>query len=200
MLAHGGASRRHAAIVHHDNGAAYAIDLGSSHGTFLGGSRLQPNKPALLKNGSQLTFGTGGPTYVLRRQPGGAVEEEAAARAAARAAAAAPPGGSSGKAAPPAPASLVRASHLLIKHRGSRRPASFREPGGATRTQEEALAILAGLREQLAAAADLPAEFARLAAQHSMCSSHDRVRRSSCFARGCFHGQLRREPSDEVFF
>ena len=36
----------------------------------------------------------------------------------------------------------VRASHLLVKHRDSRRPASWKEPQGSTRTQEEALASI----------------------------------------------------------
>ena len=37
----------------------------------------------------------------------------------------------------------IRASHLLIKHRGSRRPSSWRE-AEITRTKEEALEILRG--------------------------------------------------------
>merc|ERR1712098_1041346 len=37
----------------------------------------------------------------------------------------------------------VRASHLLVKHRDSRRPSSWREDN-ITRTKEEALEILAG--------------------------------------------------------
>ena len=37
----------------------------------------------------------------------------------------------------------IRASHLLIKHRGSRRPSSWRE-AKITRTKEEALEILRG--------------------------------------------------------
>ena len=36
----------------------------------------------------------------------------------------------------------VRASHLLVKHRDSRRPASWKEPDGCTRSKEEAIAMV----------------------------------------------------------
>jgi peptidyl-prolyl cis-trans isomerase NIMA-interacting 1 len=42
----------------------------------------------------------------------------------------------------------VRASHILSKHRGSRRPSSWREEN-ITRTKEEALAIIEGSTQQL---------------------------------------------------
>ena len=44
--------------------------------------------------------------------------------------------------------SQVRASHLLVKHRDSRRPSSWREEN-ITRSKEEALDILAGYRNQI---------------------------------------------------
>ena len=42
-------------------------------------------------------------------------------------------------------AQQVRASHLLVKHRGSRRPASWKEPV-VTRSEEEALAMVQAFR------------------------------------------------------
>jgi peptidyl-prolyl cis-trans isomerase NIMA-interacting 1 len=83
----------------------------------------------------------------------------------------------------------VRASHLLVKHKDSRRPASWKEvcdhefKGGRpqvdisvskdpiTRTKEEAIEILHGYRAQIG---DSSAEFARLAETHSDCSSHSK--------------------------
>jgi peptidyl-prolyl cis-trans isomerase NIMA-interacting 1 len=47
----------------------------------------------------------------------------------------------SGAAAPGKPADKIRAAHLLVKHRDSRRPASWRE-SEITRTKEEAREIL----------------------------------------------------------
>lgn len=61
----------------------------------------------------------------------------------------------------------VRASHLLVKHRDSRRPASWREDP-ITRTKEEALQILAGYRAKIVSKA---ATFEELASEFSDCSS-----------------------------
>eukprot|EP00281_Chroomonas_sp_CCMP1168_P030771 CAMPEP_0206247860 /NCGR_PEP_ID=MMETSP0047_2-20121206/20043_1 /ASSEMBLY_ACC=CAM_ASM_000192 /TAXON_ID=195065 /ORGANISM="Chroomonas mesostigmatica_cf, Strain CCMP1168" /LENGTH=118 /DNA_ID=CAMNT_0053673429 /DNA_START=46 /DNA_END=402 /DNA_ORIENTATION=+ len=68
----------------------------------------------------------------------------------------------------------VQASHLLIKHQGSRRPASWKDESGAEimkRTKDQALAILDGHAKEIAAAADPAKKFAELAKVHSDCSS-----------------------------
>ncbi|KAI0673975.1 rotamase-domain-containing protein [Trametes maxima] len=62
----------------------------------------------------------------------------------------------------------VRASHLLVKHRGSRRPSSWKEPN-ITRTKEEAVSILLEYAEQINGSPD---KFAELASKNSDCSSH----------------------------
>mmetsp|Transcript_56096 Transcript_56096/g.82050 ORF Transcript_56096/g.82050 Transcript_56096/m.82050 type:complete len:116 (+) Transcript_56096:45-392(+) len=67
-------------------------------------------------------------------------------------------------------AQTVRASHLLIKHSGSRRTASWKDPEGdeiKQRSKEQAIEILLGLRAQIQNAED----FAGLASVHSDCSS-----------------------------
>eukprot|EP00092_Neocalanus_flemingeri_P024408 GFUD01026464.1.p1 GENE.GFUD01026464.1~~GFUD01026464.1.p1 ORF type:complete len:154 (+),score=48.28 GFUD01026464.1:58-519(+) len=61
----------------------------------------------------------------------------------------------------------VRASHLLVKHKDSRRPASWREDP-ITRSKEEALEILAGYRNRIV---NKEATFEELAGQFSDCSS-----------------------------
>ena len=61
----------------------------------------------------------------------------------------------------------MRASHLLVKHKDSRRPASWREDP-ITRSKEEALEILAGYRKQIF---NKEATFEELAGQFSDCSS-----------------------------
>ncbi|KAF8215797.1 rotamase-domain-containing protein [Mycena galopus ATCC 62051] len=63
----------------------------------------------------------------------------------------------------------VRASHLLVKHNGSRRPASWKE-NKITRSKEEAIEILRGHQAQIGTSAE---KFGELARVHSDCSSHD---------------------------
>ncbi|KAH9046951.1 rotamase-domain-containing protein [Lactarius deliciosus] len=63
----------------------------------------------------------------------------------------------------------VRASHILVKHSGSRRPSSWKEPN-ITRSKEEAIAILEGYNAEIGGNAE---KFASLARKHSDCSSHD---------------------------
>lgn len=65
----------------------------------------------------------------------------------------------------------VRASHLLVKHQGSRRPASWRDPDGQyipKKTKEAARDELLAYREQIASGV---VTFADLAAKVSDCSS-----------------------------
>lgn len=71
---------------------------------------------------------------------------------------------------PPTPPGKVRASHLLIKHKDSRRPSSWKTPT-ISRTIEEATATLRGHQAALLAAPDLQKAFAELASTESDCSS-----------------------------
>lgn len=68
----------------------------------------------------------------------------------------------------------VRASHLLIKHSGSRRPASWKDPEGkeiTKRSKEAAKQILLALREAIASGQQ---DFAEAARHESDCSSASR--------------------------
>jgi NIMA-interacting peptidyl-prolyl cis-trans isomerase 1 len=153
-----GVGRAHAAIVYHEEGGrAYAIDLASRGGVKLDGRALEPNKPARLRNGAALSFGALPRSYVFRCP-------EAAAGGPAQVA--------------PAPqdtaTATVRASHLLVKHRESRRPSSFREPV-VTRSPDEARAAVDALRREIVArvegGARLEEVFAEVAGRESHCSS-----------------------------
>lgn len=81
---------------------------------------------------------------------------------------------------PPSADDKVQASHLLVKHRDSRRPSSWREEN-ITRTKEEALEILKGYREQITSGA---AKFEDLASKFSDCSSAKRGGDLGPFGRG----------------
>ena len=83
-------------------------------------------------------------------------------------------------ASPDSAPSQVRASHLLVKHRDSRRPSSWREEN-ITRTKEEALDILAGFRAQIVSNENT---FEDLAGKFSDCSSAKKGGDLGMFGRG----------------
>ncbi|KAI0081574.1 rotamase-domain-containing protein, partial [Panus rudis PR-1116 ss-1] len=62
----------------------------------------------------------------------------------------------------------VRASHLLVKHRDSRRPSSWRE-STITRTKEEAIEMLKGYQAEIN---NDPDKFVELVSKYSDDSSH----------------------------
>lgn len=64
----------------------------------------------------------------------------------------------------------VRASHLLVKHAGSRRPSSWRDDN-ITRSKEDAIDRLKGFERQLNDSPDLAGTFAQIARKESDCSS-----------------------------
>eukprot|EP00887_Chlorella_sp_A99_P004680 scaffold4.g4680.t1 len=154
VLDHPSVSRAHAALCHHRDGRIYLIDMQSREGTTVDGQRIPPNKPTRLTDGSRVTLGAYPSALVLRCDGGGG-------------------GGAAGGPA------RVRASHLLVKHAGSRRPSSWKEPM-VTRSQEEALAMVEEFRRQLAAGAD----FATLASRESHCGSAQRGGDLGEFGRG----------------
>ncbi|XP_021966286.1 putative peptidyl-prolyl cis-trans isomerase dodo [Folsomia candida] len=74
----------------------------------------------------------------------------------------------------------IQASHILVKHRDSRRPSSWRDDN-ITRTKEEALDILAGYRDSIKSG---DVSFAELATKYSDCSSAKRGGDLGPFGRG----------------
>mmetsp|Transcript_28504 Transcript_28504/g.62740 ORF Transcript_28504/g.62740 Transcript_28504/m.62740 type:complete len:113 (+) Transcript_28504:268-606(+) len=76
--------------------------------------------------------------------------------------------------------SQVRASHLLVKHKDSRRPSSWKEPT-VTRSQEEALEMIKAFRTQIT---EGHVDFATLASQESHCGSHSQGGDLGWFGRG----------------
>ncbi|CDP01913.1 unnamed protein product [Coffea canephora] len=78
----------------------------------------------------------------------------------------------------------VRASHILIKHEGSRRKASWKDPEGqiiSNTTRDAAVSQLIALRQDIVSA---KAKFEDVAARYSDCSSAKRGGDLGSFGRG----------------
>jgi nuclear inhibitor of protein phosphatase 1 len=67
---HGSCSRVHAALVYHKHlDRSFLVDLGSTHGTFIGNYRIEANKPVQLPVDSTFHFGESTRKYILRERP-----------------------------------------------------------------------------------------------------------------------------------
>ncbi|XP_031628896.1 putative peptidyl-prolyl cis-trans isomerase dodo [Contarinia nasturtii] len=87
--------------------------------------------------------------------------------------------------------SQVQCAHLLVKHKNSRRPSSWREDN-ITRTKEEARAILTGYYEKIKSGETTLAD---LALKYSDCSSAKRGGDLGPFSRG----QMQKAFEDVAF-
>lgn len=147
-----------AALVHHSDSRLFLIDLQTELGTAVDGRSIAPNKPVHIKNGHCISLGGWNQTFRVICETAG-IKRRAEEM------------GSEG---------TVRASHLLVKHRDSRRPSSWKEPT-VTRTKEEALQMISKFREQLVSG---KADFEALASKESHCSSAKRGGDLGEFGRG----------------
>lgn len=75
---------------------------------------------------------------------------------------------------------LIRCSHIIVKHKNSRRPSSWKEPN-ITRTEDEALLLVKDYRKQITSG---EIDFATLAQAESDCSSAKRGGDLGWFERG----------------
>ncbi|TFK26689.1 rotamase-domain-containing protein [Coprinopsis marcescibilis] len=88
-------------------------------------------------------------------------------------------------------AGQVRASHLLVKHRDSRRPSSWKE-SVITRSKEDAIELLKEFQAEIDGD---PQKFAEVASQESHCSSHSHGGDLGWFGRG----QMQKPFEDATF-
>jgi len=181
ILDHPSASRKHAAIVHHTSGKVYLIDLQSGHGTLVDGLKVKPHAPMTLKVGTTIQFGASSRVYKVtgvgegkpqdrkksidtdkksidgaqKRRSNGDIDTSEPKR----------------KAQKTEEPTSVRCSHILVKHKGSRNPSSWKQ-STITRSKEEAIKMIKGFREQILSEEKSFEEIARV---ESDCSSakHD---------------------------
>lgn len=69
-LDHASCSRVHAALIWHKHlERSFLVDLGSTHGTFIGNFRIEANKPTQLPVDSTFRFGESTRRYMMRERP-----------------------------------------------------------------------------------------------------------------------------------
>jgi len=100
-----------------EHGIVYVHDLKSAHGTWIDGQRIKEHVPTALKLGKELRFGApeGGARFRVKGVPARKRKAE---------------GGEGDERAKRFAGQTVRCAHVLLKHAGSRRPASDRDPDG----------------------------------------------------------------------
>eukprot|EP00004_Rigifila_ramosa_P004449 TRINITY_DN14918_c0_g1_i1.p1 TRINITY_DN14918_c0_g1~~TRINITY_DN14918_c0_g1_i1.p1 ORF type:complete len:286 (+),score=52.25 TRINITY_DN14918_c0_g1_i1:44-859(+) len=191
---HPSVARVHALLIHHEGGRAFVVALPSESGTFLNGEKLPVREPKKLKEGFELVFGTSTRCFVYL--PGGkppaelpskkrSHEDEEETRPAQPTSGAGP--------------AMVSVLHLLVKHKESRNPSSWKEPT-VTRTKEEALEQIKDLEHQLRnplgpEPEPLRSRFTALATIESHCSSAKRGGELAPFGRGSMQ-----KPFEDVAF
>eukprot|EP00727_Mastigamoeba_balamuthi_P000027 m51a1_g10020 putative peptidyl-prolyl cis-trans isomerase nima-interacting 1 (183) ;mRNA; r:73369-74033 len=134
--------------------------MGSVNKTLVDGVALAPWQPTLLAEGSKVVFGDCESTFSVEQQRAKRPQQQQQSdgerpQKQQRTDAGDPP-------------QRVRCLHLLVKHRESRRPSSWRQEGPIERTKAEARQTLEGLRARIVAG---EAAFEDLARQLSDCSS-----------------------------
>ena len=143
-----------------------AEDNGSAHGTKHNGKALKANDKVILRDGDVLQLGASTRTYhVSLTDATGGAKRKAEAPAPAHAAS------ESGKRSK---ADQVEAAHVLLKHSGSRKLQSWKDPLGEEiklRSIEAARARLEQLRQELLSTDDKEEKMAFLAQRYSDCSS-----------------------------
>eukprot|EP00963_Diacronema_lutheri_P008746 scaffold772_cov339-Pavlova_lutheri.AAC.42 len=184
-----GVSRTHAAIVHHRNGRLYLIDLKATHGTKMDGEPVEAHKPTRLKDGSKVQLGHAQALYVVHlhgnrqsaSEHGAETKRETLQKKTPKQPEQQPQDKSEGK-----KEAVVRCSHILVKHKDSRRPSSWKEKV-VSRTKEEALRMVAKMREDILGG---HATFTELAKIESHCSSAKKGGDLGEFSRGSMQPQF----------
>ena len=181
-LDHSSISRQHALIVHSSSGP-HIVDLYSSQGTTVNGQKVEAGQPVRLYDNDVIVFGGSSRKYKVSGSGSvrGGEEYNPAAGTHKRGRDEEKDGAGGGDGDKRHTSDVkIRASHLLLKHTGSRRPFSHKQPTAITRTPAEAREQLAALRTTLVPyltqppqlTAELTSKFTALCTAESDCSSH----------------------------
>lgn len=187
-LDHPSISRRHALLGHGSSGNIYVMDLGSSHGTFLNDKRIDKMKRECLSDMDIIKFGASTRKYIVRLDVD-APEPKNDDKKHQLDTKDGEPSTKRRKLNSGEKLDInakVRCRHLLVKHKDSRRPSSWKEDK-ITRTKEEAIEIITKYKseiEEKAGKNDVIPVFEEYSKEHSDCNSHKRGGDLGSFGRG----------------
>jgi len=191
VLQHPSISRQHCAIVHGSSGNMYCVDLGSSHGSSVNKKRLVGEKREVLRDGDIIRFGASTREYVVRLRLDSDDEEseddrksrKRKRRSSEREKTKKTKKNKKSQEADGDSEEKVSCRHILVKHKDSRRPHSWKSEN-ITRTKEEALEIIQKFRTELLESDSLQDSFIELAKKESDCNSNKRGGDLGKFGRG----------------
>jgi len=189
-LEHPSISRQHCAIIHGSSGNVYVMDLGSSHGSTCNHKKLQENKRQSLSDGDIIRFGASSREYHVRLRLDASSDEEeprkkSKKRKRSREASDDDDEDDSVKKRKSSDkhSDMVSCRHILVKHKDSRRPSSWKSEK-ITRSKEEAMDIVVGFIKKLKESESLEDTFVALAKEESDCNSSKRGGDLGKFGRG----------------
>eukprot|EP01064_Diplonema_japonicum_P028229 TRINITY_DN4279_c4_g1_i1.p1 TRINITY_DN4279_c4_g1~~TRINITY_DN4279_c4_g1_i1.p1 ORF type:complete len:295 (+),score=48.95 TRINITY_DN4279_c4_g1_i1:54-887(+) len=160
-LEHKSTSRAHCVFVHHRKGSVYLIDLASGHGVFVNDKKIPSKKTVKISEDDEVRVGASTRVLKLSRKPPQNLENAKILE--------------DNRGDPPAKRAkleTVHIYHILLKHRESRNPKSFRDPvNPVKRSKGDAIERLMELKEVIARNENPFDELKRYAKKYSDCSS-----------------------------
>eukprot|EP01083_Nonionella_stella_P029948 82262_1 len=195
-LEHPSISRRHALIGHGSSGNIYVMDLDSSHGTFVNSTRLKKRKREPLRDGCKVKFGASTREYIVKLDLDMDKDHDYKDQDKPRKHSSKKrklDNNNGERASKKAKIDKVSCRHLLVKHKDSRRPSSWKSET-IRRSKEEAISLILKYRKEIMKCAESKDEaqikkeimnkFMDLAKSESDCNSYKRGGDLGAFGRG----------------
>jgi len=186
LLEHPSISRQHGAIIHGSSGNIYILDLSSLHGSTCNRKKLK-DKRHTLSDGDVIRFGASSREYHVRLKLDESSEEEEQPKKKSKkrkkSKAIEDDNERAKKKKIEHKDDMVSCRHILVKHKESRRPSSWKSEK-ITRSKEEAVEIVEGFLKKLKEADEVEPVFVALAKQESDCNSNKRGGDLGKFGRG----------------
>jgi NIMA-interacting peptidyl-prolyl cis-trans isomerase 1 len=166
---HDSVSRQHAVLIHCGRKRQfYLVDMKSFHGTFINDIKITAWVPVEVDSKCEIKIGGSSRLYIVREGDVGLEKEEEGGEEILPKQIAKKPRVSEEALHQPSNEKLYHCSHLLVKHKDSRNPTSWRQQGTITRTKDSAIQLLNHYKSQIDRG---QFTFAELAKRYSDCSS-----------------------------